>query len=435
MRDTIFALASGAVPCAVAVIRISGCRARDVAEALLGVVPDERRVTYSVIRDPLSDEIIDRGLAFYFAGPRSFTGEDCLELQVHGSRAVVSKLLRVLVDLPGLRHAEPGEFIRRAFQNGKASLVEVEGFADLIDARTEGQRRQALSQAGGFLSQKAKAWREVLVDCLGLIAAEIDFADEGEAPSNVVSEVRRRLEDLLFGLRNALESASRGELIRSGIRIVIAGKPNVGKSSLLNALVQREVAIVTDVAGTTRDVIEVELELGGQRIVLCDTAGIRETSDAVEIIGIDRARLAVRDASLILWLCGATEWDRMELVEVEGKPVFYVATKIDLARLVPSRADIAVSSKSGSGIPELLQVLSDFASNLVAGEQPLVTNERQYACVALAIESIESCLSFEAPELLSDQLQTAAAAMDVLLGRIDMEDVLSSVFSRFCMGK
>ena len=435
MRDTIFALASGAVPCAVAVIRISGSRASVVAEALLGVVPDDRRVVFCVIRDPLSRDVIDRGLAFYFAGPRSFTGEDSLELQVHGSRAVVSRLFRVLVDLPGLRHAEPGEFIRRAFQNGKASLVEVEGFADLIDARTEGQRRQALAQAGGVLSQKVEAWREILVDCLGLIAAEIDFADEGEAPSNVVAEVRGQLEGLLLGLRNALESASRGELIRSGIRIVIAGKPNAGKSSLLNALVQREVAIVTEVAGTTRDVIEVELELNGQRIVLCDTAGIRETSDAVEMIGIDRARLAAREASLILWLCAATEWDSAELGELEGKPVFYIATKMDLAPKAPSWADIAVSSKSGLGIPELLHALSGFAADLVVGEQPLVTNERQYACVAVAIESIENCLGFEAPELLSDQLQTASAAMDVLLGRIDMEDVLSSVFSRFCMGK
>jgi|LauGreDrversion4_2_1035121.scaffolds.fasta_scaffold15591_3 tRNA modification GTPase len=435
MRDTIFALASGAVPCAVAVIRISGQCAGNVAEALLGLVPDERRVSFCAIRDPLSGELIDRGLAFFFAGPKSFTGEDCLELQVHGSRAVISRLLRVLMDLPGLRHAEPGEFIRRAFDNGKASLVEVEGFADLIDARSEGQRRQALSQAGGFLSQKAHVWRNTLVDCLGLIAAEIDFVDEGEAPSNVATEVRERLEGLLFALRSALESASRGELIRSGIRVVIAGKPNAGKSSLLNSLVQREAAIVTDVAGTTRDVIEVEVELGGQRIILCDTAGIRETSDAVETIGIDRARLAVRGSSLVLWLCGATEEDNKEPIEVEGKRVLYVATKMDIAPMVPPWADIAISSKSGLGIPELLYTLSDFASNLVAGEQPLVTNERQYACVALAIESIENCVGLEALELLSDQLQTAASAMDVLLGRIDMEDVLSSVFSRFCMGK
>lgn len=435
MRDTIFALASGAVPCAVAVVRISGQCAGNVAEALLGLVPDERRVSFCAIRDPLSGELIDRGLAFFFAGPKSFTGEDCLELQVHGSRAVISRLLRVLMDLPGLRHAEPGEFIRRAFDNGKASLVEVEGFADLIDARSEGQRRQALSQAGGFLSQKAHVWRDTLVDCLGLIAAEIDFVDEGEAPSNVATEVRERLEGLLFALRSALESASRGELIRSGIRVVIAGKPNAGKSSLLNSLVQREAAIVTDVAGTTRDVIEVEVELGGQRIILCDTAGIRETSDAVETIGIDRARLAVRGSSLVLWLCGATEEDNKEPIEVEGKRVLYVATKMDIAPMVPPWADIAISSKSGLGIPELLYTLSDFASNLVAGEQPLVTNERQYACVALAIESIENCVGLEALELLSDQLQTAASAMDVLLGRIDMEDVLSSVFSRFCMGK
>ena len=435
MRDTIFALASGAVPCAVAVIRISGQCAGNVAEALLGLVPDERRVSFCAIRDPLSGELIDRGLAFFFAGPKSFTGEDCLELQVHGSRAVISRLLRVLMDLPGLRHAEPGEFIRRAFDNGKASLVEVEGFADLIDARSEGQRRQALSQAGGFLSQKAHVWRNTLVDCLGLIAAEIDFVDEGEAPSNVATEVRERLEGLLFALRSALESASRGELIRSGIRVVIAGKPNAGKSSLLNSLVQREAAIVTDIAGTTRDVIEVEVELGGQRIILCDTAGIRETSDAVETIGIDRARLAVRGSSLVLWLCGATEEDNKEPIEVEGKRVLYVATKMDIAPMVPPWADIAISSKSGLGIPELLYTLSDFASNLVAGEQPLVTNERQYACVALAIESIENCVGLEALELLSDQLQTAASAMDVLLGRIDMEDVLSSVFSRFCMGK
>ncbi len=435
MRDTIFALASGAVPCAVAVFRISGSRASEVAGALLGAVPNDRHVSYCVIRDPVSGETIDRGLSFFLAGPRSFTGEDSLELQVHGSRAVVSRLLRVLICLPGLRHAEPGEFIRRAFESGKASLVEVEGFADLIDARTESQRRQALSQAGGVLSRKAKAWREVLVDCLGLLAAEIDFADEGEAPSNVVDEVRGRLEGLLSELRKALHSASRGELIRSGIRIVIAGKPNAGKSSLLNALVQREVAIVTEIAGTTRDVIEVELELGGQRIVLCDTAGIRETSDAVEIIGIDRAKLAVREASLILWLCGTTELDKAEFVEGLGQGILYVATKMDLASVTPSWADIGVSSKSGLGIPELLQSLSDFVSNLVAGEEPLVTNERQYACIAVAIESVENCLTIEAPELLSDQLQRASAAMDALLGRIDMEDVLSSVFSRFCMGK
>ncbi len=435
MQDTIFALATGSLACAISVIRVSGPRAAEIGKRFCSVELRAREARYCHVHDPVDHELIDSGLVLFFEGPASFTGEDSLEFQLHGSRAVVARMLQALQREPGVRIAQPGEFIRRAFDNGKLALTSVEGVADLIDAKTDLQRKQALAQAAGGLAVKAIEWREKLLDGLSLVTAEIDFADEGEAPTQVLSSVKGIAGGLLAEFREALSAASRGELVRNGFRVVLCGPPNVGKSTLMNALAQRDLAIVTEHAGTTRDVIEVELDLGGFPIILSDTAGLRETTDAVEAIGVQRSRLAMETADLVLWLCEASAGSPG--VELPHERVLVVATKTDQADRLPDWADVAISARDGSGLSRLIEGIAGIGSKALAGESPLVTNARQRACVEAAARHVDRLMADDvsALEFVADDLLRCADALQELVGRIGAEDVLGTIFTRFCMGK
>ena len=435
MQDTIFALASGSLGCGVAVVRISGSRAKTICERFCRSHVAVRQAQYKPIYDPRDGALIDTGLILFFQAPASFTGEDCLEFQIHGSRAVVARLFSALGAEEGCRFAEPGEFIRRAFENNKLPLTSVEGIADLIDARTEAQRKQALSQAGGHLADQAALWRDDLLDALSLLEAEIDFADEGDAPSAVLPQVRAILGELSESLGQALVDAARGERIRSGFRIALAGHPNAGKSSLMNALVRRDVAIVSEHAGTTRDVIEVEFDLDGFSVMIADTAGLRETSDPVETIGVERTRRELGRADLVLWLEEAMS--HVCLPEAFEAEIIRIATKTDLVAGVPVWADLGISVKNGAGLDELFRLLSQKARNLLSGEPPLITNLRQKACIDAAARHLQAAMSHHdgALELVAEDLRRVSVELEALMGRIHVEDILGTIFSRFCMGK
>jgi tRNA modification GTPase len=305
-RDTIFALSSGRIPAAIAVVRISGPRAGDALKALSGRIPEPRKAAFARVRDPQTAEPIDEALALWFPGPNSETGEDVTELQLHGGRAVLAAVFAALGRMDGVRPAEAGEFTRRGFENGKIDLTAVEGLADLVAAETEGQRRQALRQMQGALRARAEGWREKLISALALVEAGIDFSDEGDVPEDLSAPARAIARELEAEIAAALDDGRRGERLREGMVVAIAGPPNAGKSTLLNRLAQREVAIVSPYAGTTRDVIEVHLDLGGWPVTLLDTAGIRETADPVEMEGVRRAQARAAAADLVLWVVDAS---------------------------------------------------------------------------------------------------------------------------------
>ena len=307
LRDTIFALSSGRPPVAIAVVRISGPAAGEALKALTGKVPAPREAALARVRDPQTKESIDQALILWFPGPNSETGEDVSELQLHGGRAVIAATLAALSRLPGLRPAEAGEFTRRAFENGKLDLTAVEGLADLVAAETEGQRRQALRQLQGALGQPAESWRQRLIQALALVEARIDFSDEADVPEDLLAPALTIARELEGEIAAALADGRRGERLREGLTVAIAGPPNAGKSTLLNRIAKREAAIVSPYAGTTRDVIEVHLDLGGWPVTLLDTAGIRETGDPVEMEGVRRARERAQAADLVLWVVDAGE--------------------------------------------------------------------------------------------------------------------------------
>jgi tRNA modification GTPase len=336
-RDTIFALSSGRGPAAIAVVRVSGPRASDALTALGVKIPAPRKASLARIRDPQTNEIIDEGLALWFPGPRSETGEDVVELQLHGGHAVIAATLRALGRIKGLRPAEAGEFTRRAFENGKLDLTAVEGLADLVSAETEGQRRQAFRQMKGALGGRAERWRAQLIQALALVEARIDFSDEADVPEDLVAPALAIARALEAEIAATLADGGRGERLREGLVVAIAGPPNAGKSTLLNRLARREAAIVSPYAGTTRDVIEVHLDLGGLPVTLLDTAGIRETDDPVELEGVRRARDRAAAADLVLWVVDASEGvgDGEGLGGVTEfaaprPPVWLVRNKIDL---------------------------------------------------------------------------------------------------------
>ncbi|HEY5378212.1 MAG TPA: tRNA uridine-5-carboxymethylaminomethyl(34) synthesis GTPase MnmE [Pseudolabrys sp.] len=304
--DTIFALSSGRGPAAIAVIRISGPRAGAALTALGVKQPAPRKAGLARIRDPRSGEIVDEALVLWFPGPHSETGEDVAELQAHGGRAVIAAILGALGAIDGLRMAEPGEFTRRGFENGKLDLTAVEGLADLVGAETEAQRRQAFRQMTGLLGNRAEAWRQSLIKALALVEARIDFSDEADVPEDLVSPALAIAQELRDEIATALADGQRGERLREGLMVAIAGPPNAGKSTLLNRIARRDAAIVSPHAGTTRDVIEVHFDLGGLPVTLLDTAGIRETDDPVEMEGVRRARERAAAADLVLWVVDAS---------------------------------------------------------------------------------------------------------------------------------
>lgn len=429
--DTIFALSSGRLPSGVAVVRMSGPGARAALLALAGTVPPARQARYGMLRHPLSGDVLDQGLQLFFPGPASATGEDVAELHLHGGRAVVAAVLQALALLRGLRLAEPGEFTRRAHANGKLDLAEVEGLADLIAAESEAQRRQALAQASGALSRRVEGWREALLWAQAVAETGLDFADEGDVEERLRDDVRQALEPIVADMEAALRDSQRGERVRDGLVVAIAGPPNAGKSSLLNRLAGRDVAIVSPVAGTTRDVLEVHLELVGQSVTLLDTAGLRETADLVEIEGVRRALARAEEAHLVLWLSDAAQPPPPALAHA-----LLVRTKMDLGGSCPS-GWMGVSTLDEAGLEELLDRIARLLDGLVGGEPALVTRERQRRALDLALGYLRAVVEnpWVGDELRAEELRLAARALEQTIGRIDVEDVLDRVFATFCIGK
>jgi tRNA modification GTPase len=441
--DTIFAQASGAGKAAVAVFRISGPHCRDALEALApGAAFPDRTVALRTVKDPATGEAVDRALVTRFAAPRSFTGEDMVEIHVTGGRAVPGALARALLNAPGLRLAEPGEFARRAFLNGKIDLSEVEGLADLVDAETEAQRRQAVRIAGGALRRECDAVRALLLDAMATVEAQLDFSDVEDATDLTDESVRSAARRALERIERALGSARSAERLRSGYVVVIAGPPNVGKSTLINAIAGRDVAITTPFAGTTRDPIEVAVDLRGYPVILVDTAGIRAAADPVEQEGVRRALQRAGDADLTLWLDDGRGEGEGEGEACVAGPRLIVKTKCDLAATAaaPSTGDaeFAISAKTGQGIDALLGAIADRAVEEMSSPEPAVlTVERHRDAFEAARRALTPIVAGDAieAELVAEHFRGAAAAMDRVVGRIGVEDVLGQIFSRLCVGK
>lgn len=439
--DTIFALSSGAGKAGIAVIRVSGPGAGTALQALTRKsLPAARRAVLRALSDA-QGELIDRGLVLWFPGPRSETGEDMAEFHVHGGRAVVAAMFEALARRDGNRVAEPGEFARRAFQNGKLDLTAVEGLADLVDAETSVQRRQALRQMDGALANLYEDWRVRLLRASALIEAHIDFSEDGVGEA-VVAESLSHLTQLARDLRLHLTEGRRGEAIRDGIEIVILGAPNVGKSSLINALARRDAAIVTPIAGTTRDVIEVRLDLDGWPVLLADTAGLHESQDPVEIEGIRRAHVRAERALLKLVVFDATSLPVLDpasrrLLDDCSLALF---NKADLVRETPAEIDgvkaLSVSALRETGIDPIRSWLSvELAGRLGQLDAPAFTRERHRQALQSCLQAIDACSFGQPPELLAENCRHAAFALGRITGSIGVEDLLDVIFRDFCIGK
>lgn len=438
-QDTIFALSSGSLPSGVAIIRLSGPQCRSAVEAACGSVPSPRHATLLPIRDR-NGMLLDEGLVLFFPGPASFTGEDTVELQIHGGRATVKAILSALGELPGLRAAEAGEFSRRAFENGKMDLVAVEGLADLIAAETEMQRRLAAEHASGHLSVLYDSWAKRLTHARAMIEAELDFADEDDVPGSIASTIWQDMRKLQQDIFNHLSGSRAGEIVRDGLNVVIAGPPNAGKSSLLNYLAQRDIAIVTDIPGTTRDVLHVDLDLAGYAVRLHDTAGLRETDDIVEREGIRRTQRSIDNAHLVLLLSSEPNIDWQSLAGPYTGPTIRVLTKVDVQHTSwpDGRADVIISVKTGQGVPELLDTVRAFLPDLESGNAlSLPTRERHFSNLQEARDHVERALATEMAglDIQAEHLRLAGQALGRVTGRVDVENLLDVIFSEFCVGK
>ncbi len=423
----IFALASAPGRGAVAVLRVSGAGTAGIVEALAGQLPKPRLASLRRLRNG-AGEILDHALVLWFAPPRSFTGESCAEFHLHGGRAVLQAVCDELLRL-GARPAQPGEFSRRAFLNGKFDLLEAEAIADLAAAETESQRRQALRQMQGELSRVMQGWAERLRQALAFQEALIDFPDE-DLPPEVEAGLLAQLDELAGAMGAHIEDAHRGERLREGLLIAVAGEPNVGKSSLVNALAGQDVAIVSPLAGTTRDALEVRLDLGGVLATLVDTAGLRDTDDAIEAEGVRRARLRIADADLVLAVVDAA---KPVTVAHEGVALV-IANKIDLAPA--PEGSIGVSALTGAGLPELRAALVGKVRELVdrAGPPPL-TRERHRAALIDTVAALEMARLAPLPELRGEELRMALLHLGRITGRVGVEDLLDTIFGSFCIGK
>ncbi len=443
MADTIIATATAPGRAGVAVLRASGPQAGALAEALTRKpLPPARAAKLTGFHDPAEGDLLDTGLLLWFPAPNSFTGEDVAEFQVHGSRAVLAALLTAACRLPGVRLAEPGEFTRRAFDNGKLDLTEVEGLADLLDAETEAQRRQAVRQLDGALGALITGWQARLMRALAHCEATIDFVEEEDVPEDLLAATRPDLAALLAEMHTHLADG-RGERLRQGLSIVILGPPNAGKSSLLNALARRDAAIVSDRAGTTRDVIELHLDLGGYPVTLVDTAGLRETDDPIEAEGIRRARARADLADLALVLLDRADWPQIpaELRPwLTGGETIRLLTKCDVGQSAAPGAEAAgwhpLSVRDGVGFDGLMGLLTDRAAALLStGADPLLTRTRHRAALSETCEALHRALAGHVPELITEDVRLALRGLGRIIGRVDVEDILGLIFAEFCIGK
>ncbi|MDB5470847.1 MAG: tRNA uridine-5-carboxymethylaminomethyl(34) synthesis GTPase MnmE [Caulobacter sp.] len=444
MSDTIFALATAPGRAAVAVVRLSGPGSGGALESLTGkAVPAARRASLRRLKDS-EGRVLDEALVIWTPGPGSYTGEDAAELHLHGGPAIVEGVIQALHDL-GLRLAEPGEFTRRAFENGRLDLAQAEAVADLVDAETQGQARQALGQLGGALSRRYETWRGQLVQALAMLEAAVDFPDE-ELPADVAMRARPPLEALLLEISEALADEGRGRRVREGYRVALIGAPNAGKSSLLNALAGRDAAIVTATPGTTRDVIEVPLVLAGYKVLLADTAGVRDTEEAIEAEGVRRARAWADGADLRLWVVdGSASGDWRQAYGLARPGDLLVMTKADLAagadRAEAAAAPLDRMAVSVLAADDVRRVRAELERRVVealgGGETPLATRIRHgeslreaHARLIRALEELEPAV-----ELAAEDVRLAARALARVTGRIGAEDILDVVFSSFCIGK
>ncbi len=448
-RDTIFALASGKGRAGVAVVRLSGPRAGQTLMALTDQdLPAPRKAALKDLTDLKDGKLIDRALVLWFPGPESFTGEDVAELQIHGSHAVLSKLFEVLSDIKGLRLAEPGEFTRRAFEFGKMDLTQAEGLQDLVFAETEAQRAQALHQLEGGLSKIYDNWREKLISCLADLEATIDFSEE-EIPEGLLERVQKDAALLKSDIEKTCQDFGRGQAIRRGYRIVLLGPTNVGKSSLLNALAKEDRAIVSDIAGTTRDVIEVHLDMAGYSVVLVDTAGLREAGNVIEEEGVRRAQIQAGEANLKLILCELKDWPNLPGASRKhlSSESLVVLTKSDLAKEKPSKYEetsevlaIPISVKTSAGMEKLLKTIeARVVKKLETTAPAAITRIRHRQALGEGLEALKRFEGLDIkntdPAILAEDIRLAARALGRVTGQVGVEDILDKIFSRFCIGK
>lgn len=432
-RDTIVALSSGNLPSGVAVLRLSGPACSQIVAGFVGALPDPQNLVLRKFVAPSNGDLLDEGLLVWFAGPKSFTGEDCVEFHLHGSQAVVARVLAECLQFDDVRLALAGEFVQRAFEAGRLDALEVEAIADLLDARTEGQRRQAVGQMSGTSSDILLGFRTEIIELRAHIEACLDFADEEDVPNALPLSFEDGLKSLIDLVDGHLDRAHVGEMVREGVMVAIVGRPNVGKSSLINVLANRDVAIVSEEAGTTRDLLQVNLDIGGQAFVLVDSAGLRETESVVEAEGIRRARDLIGRADIVLHLDdGANFGDG----GVEHDSVWRIFTKSDLGEGIGTY-DIALSSKTQDGIDELLAQLKQFAQDYVSlDEHQIVTRQRHLDGLRDVFEALRSVQDQSlALEFRAEHLRLASDAVGRIVGLVDVEDVLDRLFAGFCIGK
>ena len=457
-EDTIFALSTAPGRAAIAVLRASGPNAGPALSALAGgVLPPPRHARLTALQDPASGEAIDEALVLWFPAPNSFTGEDMAEFHLHGGRAVVEAGVAALLRQPGLRPAEAGEFTRRAFHNGRLDLTEVEGLADLIDAETPAQRRQALRQLGGGLAELVDGWRERLLRALAHAEAAIDFPDE-DLPQALPQRVLEDVSALSAEIDARLADRHAGERLRQGLSIAIVGPPNAGKSSLLNALARRDAAIVSETAGTTRDVVEVHLDLAGYPVMLADTAGLRAVAESdaaseIEREGMRRARARAADADLVIAVFDLADWpvlDQASLDLARAADGLVVLNKLDrhaaptrdeAQATLPAGRYLALSARSGAGVDALLDRLEEWAQTNfpTGGEAPVITRARHRQALEDCAEGLRRALAAAGdasrPELMAEDLRLAMRALGRVTGSVDVEDLLDVIFRDFCIGK
>lgn len=432
---TIFALASGSMRAGVAVVRVSGARALDTLCLLSGKKDFTPRAMHLVrLTDPVSGVLLDIAMAVYFKAPASFTGEDVVEYHLHGGRSVIEGVLAALGNMQDCRMAEPGEFTKRAFEQGKIDLTEAEAIADLIDAETQSQRLQALDQLSGHLAALYRGWSDRLSKMLAHQEAEIEFPED-DLPQGISADLTDKINQLLAEISSHLDDNRRGERLRDGVRVAIIGAPNAGKSSLLNALAARDAAIVSDIAGTTRDVIEVHLDLGGYPVILSDTAGLRDTADTIESEGIRRARHAAANADIRIALFAAGEKDAETLAMVDASTMI-VTSKSDITGKKAEKDAFAVSSVTGEGLPEFLQALTQRVEALFQGRSgPTLTRARHREALVEAHACLTRSLAADLPELAAEDLRLALRALGRITGRVHVEELLDRIFHDFCIGK